>query len=243
MCFLFEHLLIDRVGPYPKSKAGSLYLLAVICQSNRYPAAYPLQNITAKSVVKALSQFVSVFGIPKVIQTDRGTNFTSQLFGEVLKRLHVKHATSSACHLQSQGALERFHQTLKSLLRSYCTESNHDWEEARLLLAAREVVQSSTGFNPIDLVFGHNVRGPLAVLQEDWELPDPPVNLLDYVNGFKRRLTAAVRLGRGKFEVTQKKMKRQYDRPTEMPIFSPGDQVLALLSLVTAPFQAKFLGP
>ena len=184
----FERLLIDCVGPLPKSKNGSLYLLTVMCQSTRYPAAYSLRNITAKSVVKALSQFVSVFGIPKIIQTDRGTNFTSQLFGEVLKQLHVRHATSTAYHPQSQGALERFHQTLKSLLRSYCTELNRDWEEGLpwLLLAAREVVQSSTGFSPNDLVFGHYVRSPLAVLREDWEVPDPPVNLLDYMNGFKR---------------------------------------------------------
>lgn len=50
---------------------------------------------------------------------------------------------SLAYHVQSQGALERFHQTLKSLLRSYCVELNQDWEEGLLwlLLSAREVVQ------------------------------------------------------------------------------------------------------
>lgn len=43
------------------------------------------------------------------------------------------------------------------------------WEEG-LLLAAREVCQDSLGFSPNDLVFGHRVRGPLAVLQDDWKL-------------------------------------------------------------------------
>ncbi|KAI3377605.1 hypothetical protein L3Q82_008439, partial [Scortum barcoo] len=38
----------------------------------------------------------------------------------VLKQLRVQHNRSSAYHAQSQ--LERFHQTLKSLLRAYCTE-------------------------------------------------------------------------------------------------------------------------
>lgn len=90
-------------------------------------------------MVKALSQFISIFGIPKVIQTDQGRNFTSQMFGEMLKQLHVKHATSSAYHPQSQGALERFHQTLKSLLQSYWTELNCDWQEGLRWLAAREL--------------------------------------------------------------------------------------------------------
>ncbi len=31
-------------------------------------------------------------------------------------------------------------------------------------MAAREAAQESTGFSPNDLVFGHDVRGPLSVL-------------------------------------------------------------------------------
>ncbi len=69
---------------------------------------------------------------------------------------------------QSQGALERFHQTLKTLLCAYCTELNHDWEEGLpwLLLAAREVTQSSLGFSPNELVFEHKICGPLAILED-----------------------------------------------------------------------------
>lgn len=41
----------------------------------------------------------------------------------------MKHTFSSAYHPESQGALERFHQTLKSMLRSYCFETGKDWDE------------------------------------------------------------------------------------------------------------------
>lgn len=122
----FEHLIIDCVGPLPKSKSGSQYLLTVMCLVTRYPAAYALRNITAKSIVKALSQFIAIFGIPKIIQSDQGSNFSSHLFNQVLEQLNIKHNQASAYHAQSQGALERFHQTLKSLLRSYCTELSRD---------------------------------------------------------------------------------------------------------------------
>ncbi len=53
----FEHLIVDCVGPLPRSKSGANYLLTVMCQSTRYPAAYPLRTITTRSVVRALSQF------------------------------------------------------------------------------------------------------------------------------------------------------------------------------------------
>lgn len=196
-------------------------------------------------MVRALSQFISIFGIPKTIQTDQGTNFTSHLFAQVLKQLNIKQKTSSAYHAQSQGALERFHQTLKSLLRSYCVQMERDWEEGLpwLMLGAREVTQESTGFSCNELVFGHTVRGPLNLLYDQWKDAEPPKNLIDYVNGFRQKLYAAGELARKNLACAQNKMKQLYDRGAERRDFHVGDQVLALLPVVTSPFQAKYVGP
>lgn len=135
----FEYLLMDWVCCLLQNQ----YLLTVMCQATCYPAAYPLHSFTAKSVVKALSQFILVFGIPKVIQTDQGSDFHSQLFSQFLQQLQIKHNQASAYHPQSQGALECFHQILKSLLLAYCTELGHDCEGGLpwMLLAARGVVE------------------------------------------------------------------------------------------------------
>lgn len=241
----FEHLIIDCVGPLPPSKSGSRYLLTVMCQSTRYPAAYPLRSITSKSVVRALSQFISIFGVPRVIQSDQGSNFCSKLFAQVLEQLNIVHNLASAYHAQSQGVLERFHQTLKSMLRSLCVQMQGDWEEALpwMLLAAREVIQESTGFSPNDLIFGHKVRGPLALLQDNWKEAQPPSNLLDFVNGFRYRLYMSQEVAKKNLARAQAKMKERYDCRTERREFLPGDQVLALLPIVTSPWQARFSGP
>jgi len=55
------------------------------------------------------------------------------------------------------GALERFHQTLKIMLRAYCMVQKLDWDKGIPLLffAARESTQESLGFFPFKLVFGH----------------------------------------------------------------------------------------
>lgn len=72
----FEHLIVDCVRPLLWSKADSTYLLTVSCQKTRYPAAYPLRAITARAAVGALLQFVSMFGIPGVMQSDQNSNFS-----------------------------------------------------------------------------------------------------------------------------------------------------------------------
>ena len=86
-----------------------------MCLSTRYPAAYPLHNITTKSVVKALTQFISVFGIPKVIQSDQGTNFTSNMFAEILRQLHVCSSGGASCW----GGLSFSCQICRALLSSW----------------------------------------------------------------------------------------------------------------------------
>ena len=68
--------------------------------------------------------------------------------------------------------------------------SEKDWDEGDhlLLFAARESIQESLGFSPFELVFGHQVRGPLALLSEQWTNKETHVNLLDYVLNFRVRV-------------------------------------------------------
>ena len=47
----------------------------------------------------------------------------SGIFQEVMHELGIKQYKLSAYHPESQGALERFHQTLKNMIRSYCFDT------------------------------------------------------------------------------------------------------------------------
>lgn len=87
------------------------------------------------------------------------------------------------------------------------------------------------------------MRGPLTLLHDPVAKPEPPVNLIDYINAFRHQLYAAGELAMEKLASAQVKMKRLYDRKAEQHQFSPSDHVLALLPIVTSPFQAKFTGP
>ena len=50
-------------------------------------------------------------------------------------------------------------------------------------------------------------------------------------------------MARDKLQMSQSKMKKNYDGHTEQCEFSPGDQVLALMPIVGSPFQAEYTGP
>ena len=166
----FHKVLVDCVGPLPRNRQGNEYILTVMCTMTRYPEAIPLRNMRSKTIVQAILKLFTHFGIPKVIQHDQGSNFTSKLFSDVMKGLGVSQYCSTAYHPESQGAIERFHQTLKSMIRKFFLETQSDWDEGiqYLLFAVRESKNESLGFSPFELMFGREVRGPLSILKDSW---------------------------------------------------------------------------
>ncbi|XP_064113196.1 LOW QUALITY PROTEIN: uncharacterized protein LOC135219913 [Macrobrachium nipponense] len=53
----FSKIIIDNVGPLPKTKKSNQYLLTIICPTTRYPIAIPLRNICAKNIANSLLSF------------------------------------------------------------------------------------------------------------------------------------------------------------------------------------------
>ena len=69
----------------------------------------------------------------------------SGIFQQVMHEPGIKQYRPSTYHPESQGFLERFHLTYKNMIRTYCFDTEKDWDEGihLLLFAARESVQES----------------------------------------------------------------------------------------------------
>lgn len=167
---------------------------------------------------------MSTFLIPSIIQSDQGSNFMSKQFIRALRQLQTRHRISIAYNPQSQGALERFHQTLKSILRAFCVELGLrgrkvflgcSWPSVKRLKEVQVLAQMS---------FGHTVCRPSAVLADQWSNQQPGENVLDYVSGFKYRLYEAQATARKMLLNSQCKMQRLFDRKSELQCFEVDDQ-------------------
>lgn len=244
----FERIVIDCVGPLPRTKKGNQYLLTVMDTVTRYPEVYPLKTVSAKNVVRCLLNLFTVFGFPKEIQSDQGSNFTSNLHKEVLNLLNISHKVSTAYHPQSQGCLERFHQTFKSVLKKYCLETQTDWDDniGWLLFAIRECPQESLGYSPFEVLYGRQIRGPLKVLKDKWlsvESSCPKQTVSQYVTNLKSTLLKVRKVAMENFVKSQKKMKSRYDVKAKIRLFNPGDKVLLFLPVPGSPLRSKYHGP
>jgi len=218
-----------------------------MCASTRFLEAILLRNIKVDKIVKALIKFFTFVGLTKVIQSDQGSNFISGVFQSVMVHLDIHQVKSTAYHPQSQGALERFHQTLKTMLRIYCITKKSDWDEGipLLLFAARESNQGSLGFSPFELVFGHFPRGPLKLLKESWldNNNDSSQSVITHISDVRGRLRVTDEVAQRNLKSSLDKMKVWYDRKARSWTFQPGEQVLVLLPLNGQPLQARYSGP
>ncbi|KAA5568671.1 DDE-type integrase/transposase/recombinase, partial [Pseudomonas aeruginosa] len=101
----FERISLDLVGPLPEAGLSKIkFILTLQDDLTTFSIAYPISNATAEESCECLVHFISLFGIPKSILTDQGTNFTAELFKVTCQFLKIKQLWSSPYHPQTQGA-------------------------------------------------------------------------------------------------------------------------------------------
>ena len=101
------HIYSYLVGPLPLS--GSYrYLLTVVDRFTRWPEAFPIADITAKTVCQAFYRnWFPRFGVPDEVVTDQGAQFLSSSWKEMMRTLGVKCNNTTAYHPQANGLVER----------------------------------------------------------------------------------------------------------------------------------------
>lgn len=87
---LFSRVVMDIVGPLPRSCSGNKYILVLRDYVTKYPETLPLKNIDAEIITKELVTLFAQVRIPYEILTDQGPNIQSQLLRELYCLLQIR---------------------------------------------------------------------------------------------------------------------------------------------------------
>ena len=97
---------------------GYKYLLVMIDTLTGWIEGFPTQTEDAEEVVKhLLHEITPRFGLPRSLQSDSGTSFTSKVTQGVSKALGITYYLHCAWRPQSSGKVERANQFLKSAIK------------------------------------------------------------------------------------------------------------------------------
>lgn len=185
---------------------GSDYLVMVDYYS-RYIELALLTSTSSSQVILHMKSVFARHGIPEIVRSDGGPQYTSYEFGKFSQLYGFEHITSSPYYAQSNGEAERAVKTLKGLL----VKASAADQDLYLSLLAYRSTPLANGYSPSQLLMGRNLRSTLPQISKLLEPSLPNGKVLREREG-----------------VYRDKMKRNYDkrhRVKDLEKLEPGEQV------------------
>ena len=197
--------------------------------------AYVTPDQTAKTVAKFLYRgYISIFGTPARLLSDRGASFTSSAIQEMCKILGIKQLQTTPYHPQTNGLVERSHQTIKCMIRKLGEDKKADWPShlAGIAHAYNATHSTVTGYSPHYLMFRCRPRLPVnfffpTIGSNKASMREVSAKHVDqYIASIQDRLRTALWEAQTQSMVEACRQKRYCDRKIDAVNLKPGDLLL-----------------
>jgi transposase InsO family protein len=160
----FAHCSMDLITDLPLADGFDSVLVVVDQGLTKGVILLPTnKTITAEGTARLLlDNLYKRFGLPDKIISDRGPQFASHSFRELLKLLGITSSLTTAYHPQSDGATERTNQEIEAYLSIYCASNPEEWPTAlhTLEFTHNNRRHADRLHTPFELMFG---MSPIAI--------------------------------------------------------------------------------
>jgi len=208
-----ERVHLDFLGPFSTSRSGNKYILSIVDQFTKWIEVYALPEQTAAVTARTFFDgWISRFGVPQLVHTDQGRNFTSQLFSDLCRMLEATKTRTTPYRPSANGQVERYNQMILSYIRCQLQDDETRWDEhlAAFGMSLRATVNRNTGFTPNLMQLGREISMPLDILL-DATPRTPWTSTSVFVRERDSELRQAFRRARLQLGAAQGRQKTHYD--------------------------------
>lgn len=171
--FPFDHIAMDLFSLHKTSPRGNNYVLVVVDVCTRFCVLRALPDKSALTVAKELWQLVADFGVPKVVQSDNGSEFVNAVVKALVDLMGVDHRLTAPYNPQANGVAEAHVKIAENCLKKMCrgNTSNFDLFLPSVQFAMNSKVSKLHGSSPAELFYGR----PLNPLMDYSAIEDSDV--------------------------------------------------------------------
>ena len=126
----WDHVAMDCAVAMPLSRHGNTAILILVDVSTRFVVARALPDTKQHTVARCLFEIFTLFGPPKVLQSDNGSEFVNKVLKSLVQAAGVDHRWVAAYNPRANGLAERTVRTIKMALKKKLAGSLDRWDEA-----------------------------------------------------------------------------------------------------------------
>ncbi|GFT46882.1 uncharacterized protein K02A2.6 [Trichonephila clavipes] len=156
----WERIHVDFAGPIFEHT-----FFLIVDAHSKWLEVYPMKVTTTKKTIECLRDSFARFGLPRVLVSDNGSQFTSYEFQRFMHKNGVRHKTSAPFKPSSNGQAERYVATLKQSLRAmHKYEGTIQQKLSTFLMQYRKAPNVSTTPSPAMLFLKRDIRTRIDLL-------------------------------------------------------------------------------
>lgn len=162
----WERIHVDFAGPIFEHT-----FLLVVDAHSKWLEVFPLKSTTSARTIECLRETFSRFGLPLVLVSDNGPQFTSFEFQNFLKSNGIKHKTCAPFKPSSNGQAERYVYTLKQSLRAMSNYPGTLRQKLHtFLMQCRKAPNATTLQSPSMLFLKREIRTRIDLVRPNTKL-------------------------------------------------------------------------
>jgi hypothetical protein len=160
---VFERVHLDLFGPL-KTEDGTAYIQSMVASFSKFAVFQVIPRKDAETVAKCFfDHWISLFGSPLSIVTDRGTDFNTETMQKICNYLQIDKKVITTQHPESNSQAEVLNKKLAKYFRSMITKGVLEWPKLvnSCQYAYNLSIHKALKNSPYSVLFGLDANTPL----------------------------------------------------------------------------------
>lgn len=194
----WSEISFDALGPLPETSNGNKHIIVFMDRLTKSSELFAVKDVKEQTIAKLIvNDIIPRHGCPSTILSDNAPSFNSELLQQIYCLMNSKKLLTSAYNPQGNGQVERFNETLVTMLTHYVTKYQTDWDE--YLNIVKGAYMSSphpvTGYTPNYLLYGRELKLPVDTIVSSKEFY---INRDDFLSKILQRTSFAQDMARAR---------------------------------------------